>query len=285
MRTYIDCYPCFLRQAIEAARMAGASQDQQHRIMIRALKILQESPRGATPPEIGTRIHQIVRELTGSDDPYLLAKQKARSMATALLPNLRSLIASSNDPLDTAVRISIAGNIIDFGPNPDYDLWEVIERVLSQAYAINDLPALREVLKTAESVLFLGDNAGESVFDRLLIEVIEKPVIYVVRGGAVLNDTTMADALSVGMNEVAKIVDNGTRIPGTILSRCSNGFQALFHSADLIIAKGMGNYETLSDVPAPIFFLLQVKCPIIGKHVGAPPGSIIVKEGVDQTGC
>jgi len=261
--------------------MAGASQDQQHAIMVRALEILQESSKGATPPEIGTRIHQIVREITGSDDPYLKAKQKAREMATALLPKLRSLIALSGDPLDTAVRISIAGNIIDFGPNPDYDLWEVVERVLSQDYEINDLIVLREELKTAESILFLGDNAGESVFDRLLIEVIEKPVIYVVRGGPVLNDTTMEDALSVGMNEVAEIVDNGARVPGTILSLCSNEFQALFHSADLIIAKGMGNYETLSDVPAPIFFLLQVKCPVIGKDVGAPTGSIIVKKRSD----
>ena len=284
MRTYIDCYPCFLRQAIEASRMAGASQDQQHAIMVRALEILQESPRGATPPELGARIHQIVREITGSDDPYLKAKRKARETATTLLPKLRSLIASSGDPLDTAVRISIAGNIIDFGPNPDYDLWEVVERVLSQDYEIDDLNLLREELKTAKSIVFLGDNAGESVFDRLLIEVIEQPVIYVVRGGPVLNDTTMEDALSVGMNEIAEIVDNGARVPGTILSLCSSEFQAFFHSADLILAKGMGNYETLSDVPAPIFFLLQVKCPVIGKDIGAATGSIIVKKRSDEPG-
>jgi uncharacterized protein with ATP-grasp and redox domains len=151
-----------------------------------------------------------------------------------------------------------------------------------QDYEINDLPSLKEALKTAKSVLFLGDNAGESVFDRLLIEVIEQPVIYGVRGGPVLNDTTVEDALSVGMNEVAKIVDNGARVPGTILSLCSNEFQTLFHSAELILAKGMGNYETLSEVNAPIFFLLQVKCPVISNDVGAPIGSIIVKQGVDE---
>ena len=185
----------------------------------------------------------------------------------------------STDPRDTALRLRIVGNIIDFGPNLIYDLWEEVERVLAQDLAIDDTADLEVELSCAESVLFLRDNAGETVFDRLLIERLVKPVTYVVRGGPVLNDATMDDAIAACIDCVADVVDNSARAAGTILSMCSDEFLELFRSADLIIAKGMGNYETLSGVAAPIFFLLQAKCPIIGQDVGAPPGCTIVKRG------
>jgi len=281
MQTYVDCYPCFLRQAIEAARMANATPSQEWEIVLKALDTLGSLPKGATPPAIGTQVHQIVREITGSDDPYAEVKRKATEKALAMLPKLREILASSDDPLETAIRLSIAGNIMDFGPNPDYDLWDVIDKMLTQDFRINDLPILRHRLGSADSILFLGDNAGEHVFDKLLIEELSLPVTYVVRGGPVLNDVTLEDALAVGLDEVAEVVDNGARVPGTILSLCSQEFQERFESADLILAKGMGNYETLSEVPAPIFFLLQVKCPVIGRDLGAPVGSTVVRKGID----
>ncbi len=279
MQTYLDCYPCVLRQALEAARMAGATPGQEHEIVLATLEILKSLPEGATPPAIGTEVHQIVREITGNQDPYLLVKRESTEKALALLPDLYALLDQADDRLEAAIRLSIAGNIIDFGPNPDYDLWQVVTRVSRQAFAINDLPVLRKRLAEVESVLFLGDNAGETVFDRVLIETLEGDVTYVVRGGPVLNDATREDAEAAGIDQVAEVIDNGARVPGTILSKCNPEFQARFRDADLILAKGMGNYETLSTVDAPIFFLLQVKCPIIGLDVGAKVQSIVVKKG------
>ncbi|MDY6866986.1 MAG: ARMT1-like domain-containing protein [Chloroflexota bacterium] len=279
MQTYIDCYPCVLRQAIEAARMANATPSQEREIVLKALDILRSLPEGLTPPAIGTQVHQVVREITGNQDPYAEVKQQATKNALSMLPRLKEILDSSDDRLETAVRLSIAGNIMDFGPNPDYDLWEVIEEMLTQDFGVNDLPILRHSLELANSILFLGDNAGEHVFDKLLIEALPIPVTYVVRGGAVLNDVTLDDALAVGIDEVAEVIDNGARVPGTILSLCNRDFQERFQSADLILAKGMGNYETLSEVPAPIFFLLKMKCPVIGRDLGAPAGSMVVKKG------
>jgi len=132
-------------------------------------------------------------------------------------------------------------------------------------------------LEAAESILFLADNAGETVFDRILIEALSLPVTYVVRGGPVINDVTCEDAIAAGIDRVANIIDNGTRIPGTILSECSSAFQSHFNTADLILAKGMGNYETLSTTPRPVFLLLQVKCPVIAIDISAPYGSIVIK--------
>ncbi len=280
MQTYLDCYPCFLRQAIEASRMARALPSQQREIVLKALDILRSLPEGLTPPAIGAQVHQVVRDITGNHDPYVVVKQEATDKALAMLHKLRQLIHDSDDSLETALRLSIAGNIMDLGPNPDYDLWEMVDKMLTQDFGINDLPFLRQRLKSADSILFLGDNAGEHVFDKLLIEELPVPVTYVVRGGAVLNDVTLEDALAVDLDDVAEVIDNGARVPGTILSQCHQQFQERFESADLILAKGMGNYETLSEVPAPIYFLLQVKCPVISRDIGTPTGSMVEKRAL-----
>jgi uncharacterized protein with ATP-grasp and redox domains len=260
--------------------MAGATPAQELEVVRQSLAILQQCPAGATPPEIGMHVHRIVREITGNPDPYQEVKQEATQKALALVPQLRKIMDDSDDRLETALRISIAGNIIDFGPNPAYDLWDVVMKVLKQDFAINDLPLLRERLNHAERVLFLGDNAGEHVFDLLLIETLGVPVTYAVRGGPVLNDVTINEAGAIGMENSVELIDNGAQVPGTILKLCSSDFKARFNAADLILAKGMGNYETLSEVTAPIFFLLQVKCPIIGLDIGVPAGSTVIKQGM-----
>lgn len=280
MRTYLDCYPCFLRQSIEASRMAGADQSQQYEVVLKILDLLKAIPPGATPPEIGQEIHRLMREVTGNPDPYSHVKKEATERALGLLPRLRLIIDESENKLETAIRLSIAGNIIDFGLNKDYDLWQEVERVLTQDIAINDIELLRKELQSANSVLFLGDNAGETVFDTLLIENLSVPVTYVTRGGPVLNDATRKDALAAGIDKVAGVIDSGVQAPGTILPLSSPDFREKFNQAELILAKGMGNYETLSEVDAPIFFLLQVKCPVIGRDIGAPVGSTVIKKGL-----
>jgi len=280
MQTYLDCYPCFLRQSIEASRMAGADEAQQRNVVLKVMDRLKEIPPGATPPEIGLDIHRLVREITGNSDPYLKVKKEATKKALNLVPKLREVLDTSDNKLETAIRLSIAGNIIDFGLNRRYDLWEEVERVLKQEIAINDIELLRKKLQKAETVLLLGDNAGETVFDLLLIEALSNPVTYVTRGGPVLNDATRGDAFAAGIDKVAEVIDTGVQAPGVILAMSSPAFREKFNRAELILAKGMGNYETLSEVHAPIFFLLQVKCPVIGRDIGAPVGSTVVKKGI-----
>ena len=280
MQTYLDCYPCFLRQSIEASRMAGVDEAQQRDVVLKVMDRLKEIPPGATPPEIGLDIHRLVREITGNSDPYLKVKKEATEKALSLLPKLREVLDASDNKLETAIRLSIAGNIIDFGLNRRYDLWEEVERVLKQEIAINHIELLKKKLLKVSSVLLLGDNAGETVFDLLLIETLSIPVTYVTRGAPVLNDATREDAYAAGIDKVAKVIDTGVQAPGVILHLSSTAFREKFNRAELILAKGMGNYETLSEVHAPIFFLLQVKCPVIGRDIDAPVGSTVVKRGL-----
>ncbi len=280
MRTYLDCYACFVRQALEATRMVGLEPQRQEEIVKEVLKALIEIDPASTPPEIGGLIHQLVRKEAGDQDPYQAAKEESTREALALYPAMKQLVETSDNPFETAVRLSIAGNIIDFAivERPD-DLWQTVERVLNQDFAVDDTRDLQQACSQADWVLFLADNAGETVFDRLLIEQIDTPVYYAVKEQAIINDAIYQDAVDAGVDQVAEIISNGSNMPGTILSTCSPDFQTRFHQAEVIIAKGQANYETLSEKGNRIFFLLQTKCPVIARDVGVPVRSIVAKRG------
>ena len=283
MKTYLDCYPCFLRQALEAARMAGADEQGQKEIVSQVLEQLKHIAPSQTPPEIGAEVHRIVRQRGNHRDPYRIAKEQSTKEALSLLPKMQALLAEAEDPLDMAVRLSIAGNIIDFGPAHKYVLWDVVEQVLAKPFAVDDMPAFQSALRGADRVLYLADNAGETVFDRLLIQVLDRPVIYAVKGGPILNDATEHDARAAGVDTMAQIVSTGSDAPGTILDRCSPAFRKLYEDAPLVIAKGQANYETLSEQGEKTFFLLQTKCPVIARDVDVPVASIVLKQGTNKT--
>ncbi|MFN2232547.1 MAG: damage-control phosphatase ARMT1 family protein [Anaerolineae bacterium] len=279
MRTYLDCYPCFLRQALDGARHAGADQEQQQRVVAHILNLLTRIEPSRTPPEIGDEVYRVIRRICGTGDPYRGAKEASTNQALALYPELKARVQEAADPLDTALRLSIAGNIIDLGPGHVYDLPDVIERVLSQPFARDDRTALWRALDQASEVLYLADNAGETVFDRILIEALDVPVTYAVKGGPVLNDATLEDARAAGLDRVATLIETGSDAPGTILGQCSPSFRASYDEAELIIAKGQANYETLSGAGPRVFFLLQTKCPVIARDVGVPVSSIVTVQG------
>jgi uncharacterized protein with ATP-grasp and redox domains len=279
VKTYLDCYICLLRQGLTAVRRAGLSDDDQLTVINGVLQALQKLEPGQTPPVIATHIHQVIQEKTGIPDPYLELKQQSTQKALALYRRLKKIIANADDPFEAAVRLAIAGNIIDFGPADEYDLWASVERVLAEPLAFNDLPELRQALDLADEVLFLSDNAGETIFDRVLIEQIGKPVRYAVKSAPILNDATRADAIAAGVDQVAEIVEIGCNALGTLLDRCDERFVQLFHAASVIIAKGMGHYESLSTEGPRLFFLLQAKCKVVANDLGVPVKSLIVKQG------
>jgi len=278
MKTYLDCYPCFLRQALSAARRAGASDDQQRLILLNTMEELHALPADATPPQMAYQIHQRIRQQTNTTDPYRQAKNDATQQALTLYPQLKELVSKATDPLETAARIAIAGNIIDLGVAESYDLEATLERVLIQPFAINDLVSLRTSFAKSSSILYLADNAGETVFDRVLIEALNLPVTYVVKAKPIINDAIREDAVAAGIEQVAEIIDNGSDAVGTLLDDCSTSFRKRFEQAELIIAKGQANYESLSDSQAPLFFLLQAKCSVIARDLDVPEGAVVLKQ-------
>lgn len=278
MKFSLDCYPCTVRQALRAIRQAGMDEEQQAAAMQRILRELAEVKPGASAPEIAAQTQAILREMSGNEDIYASEKAESTAEALALYPKWKEAVLQADDPLESAVRLAIAGNIIDFGPLDSYDLEATIRRVMRQPFAVNDLESLRIAIDEADEMLYLADNTGETVFDRILIETMGKPVVYAVKEAPILNDATIEDARAAGLNDIAEVVSCGARYPGTLLAHCSAEFVERFRQAQLIISKGMGNYEALSAENAPIFFLLQVKCDMVGADLGVPKGSIVVKQ-------
>lgn len=284
MQTYFDCFPCFLSQALRAARIATDDPQKIKAVLDEVGMMLQSIPMNSTPPESGRRIYQKLSEITGNQDPYRDIKRDGTQKALSMYPLLKRRVEASNDRLMTAVRIAIAGNVMDFGPGKAFDLNRDIEETLGMDFAICDDQPFRSLLDAAESVLFIGDNAGESVFDRPLIEEVEKPVQYAVRGAPIINDVTFDDALAAGIDQVAAIISSGTDAPGAILERCTPEFRAVYDRSPFIISKGQGNYEALSGEGGPLFFLLKTKCKIIADHMGVAEGDIVLKQSGGATG-
>ncbi len=229
-------------------------------------------------PEFSRELHIVLRKYTNNPDPYKAEKKINNDQALSLVPEARKLISQSADPFRTALRIAIAGNIIDFAANDNFNIFTTIEKALDSEFSIDYSAELEKRLAAARSVLFLGDNAGEIVFDRLFIETIKHPdLTYVVRGGPVINDATMDDASYTGMTEVTKVISNGYDAPSTILHRSGEALQKHFREADLVISKGQGNLEGLLPLSDKrIFFLLMVKCDVIAELLKVNKGDLVV---------
>ncbi len=282
MHIYLDCIPCFIRQSLDAARHATEDEYIHEQVVRGVLGLANNMDMSQSPPVIGQQIHRLIRDLVGVEDPYHKVKQQFNNAALNLYSKMRHLIIESEDPFETAVRLAIAGNIIDFGVKSqlrETELAETINQCLSKEPSGMQLEDFRNAVNEAEDILYIADNAGEIVFDRLLIEQmpIDK-VTVVVKGLPVINDATMEDAVIAGLPKILDVIDNGSDAPGTILESCSPSFRNRFESADLVVAKGQGNYETLSDVDKNIFFILKAKCPVIARDLGCEVGEMILKK-------
>ena len=285
MKTYLDCIPCFFKQALEAARLAGADDRKQKEIIDNLCRMIPGFSLQMSPPEMGLLIYRMVNRITGQDDPYKDIKEMSNKLALDIYPPLKEKVTGSPDRLLAAVELAITGNIIDYGVKNNLDIEQEINNCLKMNFstvatnekAVFDYGQFREMLKYAASVLYIGDNSGEIVFDKILIEELPAPVTYVVREKPIINDVTAADAARCGMDKIAKVISSGCEAPGTILRQCSPEFVDIFNQADMIISKGQGNFETLSDVDRPIFFLFKVKCPIVARNIGCDIGSIVLK--------
>ena len=286
MRTYFECIQCFVRQTLDAVRLLTDDETIHEQVLRKVLSESSGMDFYKSPPVMGQRIHRLIRELLEDDDPYYQIKEQSNRLAMKRYPELKMKIEQSFDPLETAVRFAIAGNIIDQGVNSQLDesiIYKTLDDSMKKDLFPNSIDDFRNAIDHSTDILYLGDNAGEIVFDRLLIEQLpSEKVAFVVRGHPVINDVTHIDAELTGMTDIVELIDNGSDAPGTILEDCSPGFRTRFKKADLIIAKGQGNYESLSDIKKNILFLLIAKCPVIARDIGCDVGSLVLKTSFQE---
>lgn len=288
MRTYLECIPCFFNQVVHMARMSSDDEWVQKKIIDAVAQEIPKFSLDKTPPEMARFIHRAIANEVGERDFYKAIKDKSNQTALGIYPHLKEKVDQARDRLLMAVEIAIAGNVIDYGAKNSLNIDEEIDRLLDQEFSakvgktVFDYEHFKEDLLKAKTILYLGDNAGETVFDRVLIEEIpdEKEIFYAVRGKPVINDALIEDALACGLDQRATVISSGVDAPGTILKYCSPEFCALFRSADMVISKGQGNYETLNGQDRQVYFLFRAKCPVIARHAGVDLGDIVLQKNI-----
>jgi hypothetical protein len=266
MKTKLDCIPCFQRQALEAARMVTEDEGEQERVMREVMSALERMDWREKQLLISKKVHGIVAEELGVRDPYKRAKEESNKKALALYPELKRLVLNSEDRMATAIKISIAGNAIDFGPENRIGIEEAIERAIGMELDGTYDEFLRE-LDRADWVLFFADNCGEIVFDRPLLEMLNKRVRFVVKKEPILNDATAEDAVKADIRSIKDIeiaeIETGEN-------------ESFLEKGTLVISKGQGNYEALSERRG-IYFMLMAKCPLIAEDLGVDVGSAVFR--------
>lgn len=289
MKTAIECIPCFFKQALEAARLAQADEQAQKKILIEISRLLPELSYEQSPPEVARVIHKLIRQQTGKKDPYLKIKKESNRRCLAVYPQLLKKVAAHKDKLFMALELSIAGNIIDYGVKNSLNVEEELDKIISsetsrikqEAAHLFEYDKFKELLDESKHILFLGDNAGEIVFDRVLIETIkeldrDKQITYAARGAPIINDALLGDVRECSLDETADIITTGLDAPGVILDLCSRDFLKTFNEADMVISKGQGNYEALDTDKANVFFLFMAKCPVVAGQLNCDIGDIIL---------
>ncbi|EKE00890.1 MAG: hypothetical protein ACD_21C00256G0002 [uncultured bacterium] len=282
--------PCFFKQAVAAARLANLAEDIQEKIVIELAQNI-EAPlvSGWSPPEMARMVYDIVNKHAKTEDVYKQTKKQNNALALSLYPKLKQRIEESENKLLPATELAIAGNIIDYGAKNPLDIDNEINEILNgtsslfQASnkAIFDFPLFQNQIQNSRCILYLADNAGEVVFDRLLIETIRqyRPTIeiyYAVKEKPIINDALMQDAIQCSIDKVATVISSGSALSGTILSYCNQNFLRLFNKADLVISKGQGNFEGLHQTERDMCFLFIAKCQVIAQMINGAIGNMIL---------
>ncbi len=279
MKMFLDCLPCSLRQALEAGRMATDRPELQEKILEDSLKILSGYKNYRCSPDMARDIHLAVKEITGISDPYESIKKRDIQSAKNVYPILVRFLQEKGNSLYWALKIAATGNIIDSAVyHSDRDIEECLEKELQKEFNICDIGILEEKLKTAKNLLVIADNAGETVFDRILAEHFKHlDITYAVRSGPIINDATVQDALASGLGDCTRVISTGCSTPGVILEETSREFMEVFNSADIVFSKGQGNFEAISDPGRPLFYLLKAKCTVIAREFGVALNEYIFK--------
>ena len=295
MRAFLECIPCFMRQTLGAGRLMGLPEETIKDLMDIIGEGLKDVSLDTPPPDMARQLQALINARIGEVDPYHDLKKESNAKALEYYDMMSGLVAQSEDKLKAALQVAIAGNIIDYGAIHDLDAAAElkalmneerlqIEREESENFAYQ---AFRNDLDKARTLVYVGDNAGEIVFDKILISTIrelypELKITFATRGKPILNDCLLEDAHQIGLDELVTVVSSGSDAPGMLIDRCSEEYLKEFFAADMIISKGQGNYESLSEVEAPIYFLLIAKCDIVARDLACNYRDIILKKAASQ---
>ena len=285
MRYSMECLPCLLNQGIRVARRYLENEEEQRTLLKSIIAEIAVMDNNVSAPYIAHKIQRALKEILENPDPYQKEKRYFNQEMLKLEGDFYALVESAVNPLDIALKLAAAGNIIDFGPGYDLsrdNVLKTIKESMEKDYSQEVFVSLASALKDADKLLYLGDNAGEIVFDKIFIRTIKEcyphlQIDFATRGEPIMNDITEEDAYMVGIDEYAHIINNGTDIPGTILEHCSDSFVNVFNEADVIISKGQGNFESLyGNGYNNLYYIFLCKCDLFMDRFGARRNDLVL---------
>lgn len=275
-----ECLSCLLNQSLRVAKNLNLDEATSKKMMeVASASIVTYGQ--ISPPVAAADLYPKLGAVVSNSDVYRELKAISTQEAMKLLPDVEERVNEVAEPLRGAIKASVAGNVIDFATPNHFDLTTEFEKVFQTAFGIDDEALFLECLALADSLMIIGDNVGEHVFDKLLLEALrvgypKLKCYYAVRGKPIINDVTLCEAKEIGIDRVANLVDSGVDTPGLDYNHATDAFMELYNSMDLIIAKGMGNYECLEGVrDERIFHLFKVKCDVVSRDVEAKLGALV----------
>ena len=283
MKIAEECVGCIINQSLKVADALAADKNLTKQLSSTVEQMSKEFSFELSPPEVASDVYEKMAQIAQKEDLYDEVKELSTQKALSFVPLLKEKLVGSEDKLLIATKIAVAGNVIDLAAAVEFDLKEELEKIFYTEFSHNDFYLLTQKLQKAQAVVVLGDNVGEHIFDYLFIEVLKElyPQVhfsYMVRGNPIINDVTLKEATEAGFDKLCELVDSGVNTPGFAYSRANSYAKKLFDEADLIISKGMGNYECLSPSHRKnICFLLKVKCEVVARSLGESIGDIICK--------
>ncbi len=278
IKSELDCLVCMLKQGLNTARLATKDEEKKREILNLIAKEIEKVDLRLPPAFISKVVYEIVYKVTGVEDPFKLIKERSNMEALSMFHDLEKRVLSSRDPFYSALLVAVAGNIIDLGIGHAFDLKRDVEEIINSKFKIDDYPKFKEEIKTFKKLLYLGDNAGEIVFDKILIKELLKAglnVKFCVKSDPIINDATWEDAKIAGITELVPVIETGNNSVGVDFENSSKEFQEEFLRADIILSKGHGNFETCAGFPKNIYFLLKAKCDVVSKALGVKTGEIV----------
>ena len=280
MKAQPECLVCMFRQALNTTRVASPDPRKHTAVLKKLARLIPELDMSRTPAALSDPLYGIVAKVTGVQDPFARQKRETNEAAMALLPDLEKRVRRAADPLKAALHLAVAGNIIDLGINHAFDLRKDVARIMRQPFAIDDSAAFVRELKPGRRLLYLGDNCGEIVFDRVLVSLLLErgiKVTFVVKSAPIINDATRADAEWAGLNALCPVIDTGSNAIGVGWRKLGSAFRKHLKESDLILGKGHGNFETCVGKRGNYYFLLKAKCDIVATELGVRTGDSVFK--------
>ena len=275
------CVECIVNQTKRVCDAIDANDTLRTEIALHVESMSQDFDTNLSPAENATPIYEVMSKLAHKEDLYKEQKREATLKALALIDSLRDTIENSSDKLLSATKIAIAGNVIDLAAEVSFDLDDELKKIFKTPFAIDSLERMRQSLSTASELLVVGDNAGEHIFDLLFMQTLKElypslHIYYMTRGKYIINDITLQDCKGYGFEEVCELVNSGVPTPGFVYDLANEKAQAIFDKVDVVITKGMGNYECLGDYEREnICFLLKIKCQVVANSLEKEIGDLI----------